>query len=334
MHQRLRILRFTFLLCAVTASAALILFAMNFIRADDVPATPATKASDAILPPEFTLRAAGTMTLGEQHFANLTLQATNPNAAALAYTGYAPDSFDPPLQPGHIMPLFQLEVQRDGKWAPYPIGRCGTGLADLQLPPRGSATFDVAIPHDDWQAIKVAVNHYPGAFEWAPPKIETATTTTWSVVFTREEFDKVRAPAAAANKPNDDKAGTNKTNADKPNDDTPDPFQNYQGKEPIPEGLREAFTGFVRSAQGGSVEAWLLPQSVKTSQEPRPQDTREYGDDINADFLKNGFSPAVWRLRNDGDDCYLVRTGTSAIWFVQNKSGAWKVYRYLDKPIK
>jgi len=39
-------------------------------------------------------------------------------------------------------------------------------------------------------------------------------------------------------------------------------------------------------------------------------------------------------VRKDRDDCYLIRTDGTAIWFVQNKSGAWKVYRYLDKPIQ
>ena len=117
-------------------------------------------------------------------------------------------------------------------------------------------------------------------------------------------------------------------------DDVPDPFREYKGKEPVPEKLREAYTGFVRSAKGGSVAAYLLPHGVKTSQEPRPKDSRDYGDDINEDFLKNGFSPLVRSVRNDGDDCYLIRTDSTAIWFVQNKSGAWKVYRYLDKPIE
>ena len=117
-------------------------------------------------------------------------------------------------------------------------------------------------------------------------------------------------------------------------DDAPDPFREYEGQEPVPEGLRETYTGFVRSARGGSVAAYLLPHGVKTTREPRPKDSREYGDDINEDFLRSGFSPEVRVVRKDGDDCYLIRTASSAIWFVQNKSGAWKVYRYLDKPIR
>src|SRR5262245_10394475 len=107
--------------------------------------------------------------------------------------------------------------------------------------------------------------------------------------------------------------------ADPPADDVPDPFREYKGKEPVTDGLRETFTGFVRSARGGSVEGYLLPHSVKTTREPRPKDSRDYGEDINEDFLKNGFSPLVRTVRKDGDDCYLIRTGSTAIWFVQNK---------------
>ena len=49
--------------------------------------------------------------------------------------------------------------------------------------------------------------------------------------------------------------------------------------------------------------------------------------------MKNGFSPQVRNLRKEGDDYYLIRTNSTAIWFVQSKSGAWKVYRYSDMPI-
>lgn len=113
-------------------------------------------------------------------------------------------------------------------------------------------------------------------------------------------------------------------------DDVPDPFREYKGKEPVPEGLREAYTGFVRAARGGGVEAYLLTGAVKVTVKPRPKESRSEGDDINTDFLMNGFSPLVRTVRNEGDDCYLIRTNSTAIWFVQSKSGAWKVYRYSD----
>ena len=64
-------------------------------------------------------------------------------------------------------------------------------------------------------------------------------------------------------------------------DDVPNPFREYEGKEPVPDALRETYTGFVRSAKGGSVAAYVLPHAVPTSQKARPAEKREYGDDIN-----------------------------------------------------
>jgi hypothetical protein len=113
-----------------------------------------------------------------------------------------------------------------------------------------------------------------------------------------------------------------------------DPFREYKSKEPVPEGLREAFTGFVRSARGGRVLAYLLPHGVKTTRRPRPKDSRDRGEDINEDFIKKGFSALVRDVLKVGDDCYVIRTNSSSIGFVQTISGAWKVYRYVDMPME
>lgn len=113
-----------------------------------------------------------------------------------------------------------------------------------------------------------------------------------------------------------------------------DPFQEYKGKEPVPEGLREAYTGFALAAPSGDVRAYLLPQAVGISKQPRPSEMREYGEEVNEEYLKKGFSPMVRSVRKDGDENYLIRTGSTALWFVQIKSGAWKIYRYRDKPIQ
>jgi hypothetical protein len=117
--------------------------------------------------------------------------------------------------------------------------------------------------------------------------------------------------------------------------DEADLFGGYDGKEPVPDGLRKAYTAFARQTKEGAVESYLLPHAaVAITRQARPEKEREYGRDMNLPFLRNGFSSDVRSLRKDPDDCYLVRTGTSAIWFVQTKSGAWKIYSYLDKPIE
>jgi hypothetical protein len=118
-------------------------------------------------------------------------------------------------------------------------------------------------------------------------------------------------------------------------EDVNDPFRTYDGKEPVPEGLRKAYAAFARNAKdGGVAESSYLPYAVNITREARPEKSQEYGQDINLPFLRERFSPLVWSVRKDPDDCYLVRTGTTAIWFVQTKSGAWKIYHYLDKPIR
>lgn len=113
-----------------------------------------------------------------------------------------------------------------------------------------------------------------------------------------------------------------------------DPFREYRGDEPVPERLRETFARFAKAAKSGSVVSYLLPHAVEQTTGRRPESSREYGQNINADFLQNHFQGMVQTFRKDFDDCYLIRTSTSAIWWVQTKSGEWRVYRYLDKPIR
>ena len=169
-----RILRITICTVAVLGCAWL-------AHSEDVRST-----HQKVDPPKIMLRAATTVTLGDQPFSGLTIEVVNPNIASLTYTGYAPQSFDPPIEKGRIAPLFQIELQRDGKWEPHPIGRCLTGVTDLELTPKSSVTFDVGVPVDEWQAIKVGFGQLAG---WSDE--EVTTTTIWSAVFTREEFAKL-----------------------------------------------------------------------------------------------------------------------------------------------
>lgn len=105
--------------------------------------------------------------------------------------------------------------------------------------------------------------------------------------------------------------------------------------ESIPTGLLEAYAGFVQAAKThGAVESYLLPHSVDVSRTPRSPNDVEVNDNIDLLFLKERFKADILSFRKDPDDSYLVRTATTAIWFVQTKSGSWRIYRYYDKPIK
>ncbi|HUY92834.1 MAG TPA: hypothetical protein VMV10_29105 [Pirellulales bacterium] len=147
--------------------------------ADEPAAEPAR-----VKPPQIVLRAANATTFGGQKCLSLTFEVSNPNSASLLYTGYAPDSFDPPLAAGQISPLCQIELKRDGRWRPRLMRDCGFGLGDLELTPGASATFGVMLPADDWQAVKVAIGCFPGFSDEA-----RATTTLWSAEFSRAEIE-------------------------------------------------------------------------------------------------------------------------------------------------
>jgi hypothetical protein len=104
---------------------------------------------------------------------------------------------------------------------------------------------------------------------------------------------------------------------------------------PLPGGLAQAYEKFVQTAKTGDIgdlTALALPQSLSWSSEPRPQGKEEYGADLNLPFLKNHFQSRVELVRSEGSDCWLLRTATSALWFVRLPQG-WKLYHYLDKPM-
>ena len=73
---------------------------------------------------------------------------------------------------------------------------------------------------------------------------------------------------------------------------------------------------------------------VPNAQSTRPKASREYGQDMNLPFLKRGFHKYILNLRKESDESYLIRTGSSYLFFVRISGGDWKLYRYGDKPIE
>jgi hypothetical protein len=141
--------------------------------------------------PKITLLDVARADSGSQPLFSLTLEVANSNDGSLSYTGYTPNSPDPPLKAGHVAPLYHAELKRDGKWQADPRRFCGTGLADLELAARSSATFAVTIPADDWQVVKVEIGCLPEL-----SSEERATTTVWSAEFSRAEIEGAQAAPA------------------------------------------------------------------------------------------------------------------------------------------
>ena len=154
--------------------------------ADERPSNPSR-----VKPPKIMLLDVARADSGSQPLFSLTLEVANPNDGSLSYTGHAPDSFDPRLEAGHVAPLYHIELKRDGKWQVDPRGFCGTGMTDLELAARSSATFAVTIPADDWQVVKVGIGCFPEL-----SGEERATTTVWSAEFSRVEIEGAQAAPA------------------------------------------------------------------------------------------------------------------------------------------
>lgn len=109
----------------------------------------------------------------------------------------------------------------------------------------------------------------------------------------------------------------------------------YRSDEAVPQSLLDAHVEFAtRATKGGDLQPLLLPQAVEITTAARPEKSREYGTEISLPYLKSGFQPNVFSIRRDAADAWLVRTGSTAIWYVETKTGGWRVYRYLDKPIQ
>ena len=96
--------------------------------------------------PELRLHAVGPQNVGDARGFALTIEVSNPDSHILQYHGYRSDSFDPPIKKGQMMPIYRVELKQAGKWQQHPIGWCGTGMDEIELAPKTSATFGVWVP--------------------------------------------------------------------------------------------------------------------------------------------------------------------------------------------
>jgi formylglycine-generating enzyme required for sulfatase activity/outer membrane protein assembly factor BamB len=114
-------------------------------------------------------------------------------------------------------------------------------------------------------------------------------------------------------------------------------LKDYRGAVVLPAELRRTYAELVAAFQAGKqteIEDFCLPGKIKFTVNPRPKSQEEYGQEINLPFLKAGFHKSVLNLRKDGDTEYLIRTGSTALWFLRTEEGKWKLSKYLDKPIQ
>jgi hypothetical protein len=114
-------------------------------------------------------------------------------------------------------------------------------------------------------------------------------------------------------------------------------LKEYRGDVILPAELYQAYENLVVALETGKqeeIEKFCHPGKIKFTTDSRPKDRREYGQDINLPYLKDGFHKFILGLRKDSDEKYLIRTGSTALWFTKTQDGMWKLSEYLDKPIK
>jgi hypothetical protein len=114
-------------------------------------------------------------------------------------------------------------------------------------------------------------------------------------------------------------------------------LRNYRGKERLPNALYKTYADLVEAMAAGDesrIKRYCLPGSVTVKQEARPEKEREYGQNINLPFLGKGFQKEVEGVSRPAEDIYLIRTATSALFFVETRRSGWKLFRYFDKPIE
>ena|SRR6266508_3516747 len=114
-------------------------------------------------------------------------------------------------------------------------------------------------------------------------------------------------------------------------------LKNYRGKERLPNALYKTYADLIEAmaaGDGSRIKRYCLPGSVTVTGEARPEKHREYGQDINLPFLAQGFQKEIEGVSKPAEDVYLIRTATSALFFVETRRSGWKLFRYLDKPIE
>lgn len=118
---------------------------------------------------------------------SLPCRFTNPSEHIVSYTGYKADSFDPPLPPGRISPIYKMMYKHNGRWQTYQMYPCAYGMARLDFESGASAEFDVFLPDyaTAWEAIKLGFE-----CSWVSPQGEKTSKMIWSNELAVEDIDK------------------------------------------------------------------------------------------------------------------------------------------------
>jgi hypothetical protein len=114
-------------------------------------------------------------------------------------------------------------------------------------------------------------------------------------------------------------------------------LRHYKGEVILPAELYQTYTNMVAAFQSGKqekIEEFCLPGKIAFTTKPRPKEGREYGQDVNLPFLKEGFHAVIENIAKVSETEYGIRTGSTHLSFTKTKVGKWKLSKYFDKPIE
>ncbi len=69
----------------------------------------------------------------------------NPLDVPIRYYGYSMDSWQTRPPAGEIHPFCSRRVKEGEEWKDAVVGKCGTGAADMKVPPKNAGRFEVMI---------------------------------------------------------------------------------------------------------------------------------------------------------------------------------------------
>lgn len=117
----------------------------------------------------------------------------------------------------------------------------------------------------------------------------------------------------------------------------PELLKHYDGNIEIPNELFTIYQKLIEAFErgdAGDITQLSLPQCHKFNYEANQRPSWGYFDELNIPYVKsNIFDKYIRSVRKDAEGCYLIRTATTALWFIETKYLGWRLYRFLDKDI-
>ena len=113
-------------------------------------------------------------------------------------------------------------------------------------------------------------------------------------------------------------------------------LKEYRGSTTLPPRLLEMYADLVGLFDAGKPEAIrkiCVSDGVTITDMPREQANMGKHGEINLRFLNDGFDRNIQSVRQDSERECLIRTSSTALWFILTEDGMWRLKDYLDKPI-